>query len=65
MNKKIVGIILIIAGVALIAWGYNVYDSASSQISRALSGDAPIEAWVGMVGGAICIVLGIFNVMRK
>ncbi|OZG69948.1 hypothetical protein BTA51_28480 [Hahella sp. CCB-MM4] len=62
MNKKIIGIVLIIIGVALVAWGYNVYDSASSQVSRVLSGETPIEAWAGMVGGAICIVIGIFRV---
>ncbi len=61
MNNKIIGIVLIVVGVALTVWGFNVYDSAGSQVSRALSGDAPIEAWVGMVGGTICIVFGIFK----
>jgi hypothetical protein len=59
MNRKIIGIILLILGTALAIWGYNIYDSASSELSRALSGETPIEAWAGMVGGAICIVLGI------
>lgn len=59
MNNKIVGIILIIAGAALAMWGYNIYDAASTQVTLALSGDAPIEAWVGMVGGAICLLIGI------
>ena len=62
MNNKIIGIVLIIVGVALALWGYNIYDSASSQIGRALSGDTPMEAWAGMVGGAICLVIGIFKV---
>jgi len=62
MNNKTVGIVLIIAGVVLAAWGYNIYDSAGSQISRALSGDAPIDAWAGMVIGAFCVVLGIFKI---
>lgn len=62
MNKKVVGIILIIVGVALAYWGYDVYDAASSKVSRALSGDTPLEAWAGMIGGAICVVVGIFNV---
>jgi hypothetical protein len=61
MNKKIIGVILIIVGTALAVWGFNVYDSAGSQVSRAIGGDSPIEAWAGMVGGAICIVIGIFN----
>ena len=62
---RVIGIVLIIAGVALAFWGYNEYDSASSQISRAFSGDAPMEAWVGMIGGAICVVMGIFSVLKK
>ena len=62
MNNKQIGIILIIVGVALAFWGYNVYDSAGSQMTRAFSGDAPIEAWAGMVAGAVCIVLGVLKV---
>ncbi|MCG6202809.1 DUF3185 family protein [Psychromonas antarctica] len=59
MNTKIIGIVLIVVGAALAMWGYNIYDSASSQLSRTLSGDTPIEAWVGMVGGVISILVGI------
>ena len=62
MNNKIIGIVLIIVGVALAMWGYNVYDSASATVSRAVSGDTPIEAWAGMVGGAVCVVVGILRV---
>lgn len=61
MNKKYLGIVLVVVGVALAVWGYNIYDSAGSQISRALSGDAPLEAWAGMVGGAICIIIGVLK----
>jgi len=57
--NKIIGIVLIIAGAALAMWGYNIYDSASSQVSRALNGDTPIEAWAGMTGGVIAILVGI------
>jgi uncharacterized membrane protein YidH (DUF202 family) len=58
MNNKYLGMVLIAVGIALAVWGYNIYDSAGSKITRAFSGDAPIEAWAGMVGGAICIVIG-------
>lgn len=61
MNNKILGIVLIVIGVALAAWGYDVYDSASAQISRTFSGDTPIEAWAGMVGGAILVLVGILR----
>ncbi len=62
MNDKYIGIVLIVVGVALAVWSYNIYDSAGSQISRALSGDTPLEAWAGMVGGAICVLLGVLKV---
>jgi len=62
MNNKIIGIVLVVVGIALAVWGYNVYDSAGSQIGRALSGDTPVEAWIGMVGGAICVLIGILKV---
>ena len=62
MNNKIIGIFFIIAGVALGIWGYDIYDSASSQITRAISGDTPMEAWGGMIGGALCLLFGIAKV---
>lgn len=62
MKKKQLGIVLIVIGVALAVWGFNIYDSVGSQIGRAFSGNAPLEAWAGMVAGAICIVMGILKV---
>lgn len=59
MNNKVIGIILVIAGAALAVWGYNIYDAASSQLTRAIIGETPVEAWVGMVGGIICILVGL------
>ena len=62
MNNKVIAIVLLVVGVALAFWGYDVYSSAGSKLGRAISGDTPIEAWLGMVGGAVCIVLGILKV---
>ena len=59
MNNKIIGIILVIAGAALAVWGYNIYDAASAQVTRALSGETPVEAWGGMVGGIVCVLVGL------
>jgi uncharacterized membrane protein YidH (DUF202 family) len=62
MNNKIIGIVLIVLGVALALWGYDVFDSASSQISRAFTGNTPIEAWLGMVGGVICAAVDVSKI---
>ncbi len=61
MNNKIIGIVLLIVGTALAFWGYDVYNSAGAQVERAFSGDTPVEAWIGLVGGAICIVVGVLR----
>jgi uncharacterized membrane protein YidH (DUF202 family) len=62
MNNKIIGIMLIVIGVALAMWGYDIYNSVGSKIGRALSGSTPIDALAGMVGGVICLIIGILKV---
>jgi len=62
MKNKYIGIALLVIGVALAVWGYNIYNSAGSQITRAISGDVPMKAWGGMVGGAICIIIGFLKI---
>ncbi|MEE4249014.1 MAG: DUF3185 family protein [Alcanivoracaceae bacterium] len=62
MKNKYIGVVLIIVGVLLMYWGYDVFNSAGSKISRAFNSGAPIEAWAAMIGGAICVLLGILKV---
>ncbi len=61
MKTKYIAIASIIAGTALGYWGYTVYDSAGSQITRAIDGSFPIEALIGFVGGALLIGFGIYK----
>ncbi len=61
-NNKIIGIGLLIVGAGLLFWGYDIYDSTSSKISRAVTGEAPMEAYAFMVGGIVAIILGILKV---
>jgi uncharacterized membrane protein YidH (DUF202 family) len=61
MKSKGLGIVLLVVGIALLMWGYSVYDAAGSQISRAITGDTPVEAWAGLVGGAVCVLFGILK----
>lgn len=63
MNNRQIGIILIIAGIALAIWGYTIYDSAGSRLGRVLSDDTPVEAWAAMVIGAVCAAFG-FNKLK-
>ena len=65
MNNKIIGIVLLIAGVALLVWGYNISQSVSGQINQAFSGSPGDKAMYMYIGGAICAALGIFSIVRK
>jgi len=56
-----IGIALLVIGTGAIFWGYDIYDSAGSQITRAVGGDAPMKAYALLIGGAVCAVLGVLK----
>jgi len=60
-NNKMIGIALLIIGAGLLFWGYDIYDSAGSQVTRAIGGEAPMKAYALLIGGAVCAALGIFK----
>ncbi|MEW9797470.1 DUF3185 family protein [Alteromonas sp. CYL-A6] len=64
MTNKIIGIVLVVAGIAAIVWGYNIYDSVSSQVTRTLNGETPMEAWAGMIGGAVAVLIGLTRLVK-
>ena len=58
---RIIAIVLLIVGVGLLFWGYDLYDSAASQVSRAVGGEAPTKAYVALIAGGVCALLGILK----
>jgi len=60
-KDKMIGIALLIVGIALLFWGYDIYDSAGSHVSRAIGGEAPTKAYAMLVAGALCAVLGVLK----
>ena len=62
MHTKILGVICIIIGIALCVWAYDIYEPAGAALNRIINGNTSKEAWLGIVGGAILIVFGIFRV---
>lgn len=61
MNKGI-GVICLVAGVLLIAWGYNLSQSVSGQFTRIFTGspgDKPM--WLCIGGGVLC-AFGAFQI---
>ena len=58
-NAKIVGIILLAVGVALIIAGANEFGAFGSKLGRALGGSMNPPTIAMLVGGGVCAVIGI------
>ena len=64
-NSKTIGIVLLVVGVALLVWGFDVYGAFGSKLGRVISGDISNKALVLFVIGGICSGLGIYKVLGK
>jgi nitrate reductase gamma subunit len=65
MNNKIIGILLLAAGVAAIVWGYNQSQTVGGQISEAFSGSPSNEILAYYIGGGIAALIGIFMLLKR
>jgi len=63
MNKAI-GLALIVIGVGLAYWGYQISETVTSQLTSTISGSLPDEVMYRYIGGAACGVAGLFLVAK-
>lgn len=64
-TNKIVGIILVVVGAGLAFWGYRMSGSVGSQLSQAFSGSPGDKVMAFYIGGAVCLVVGLFLAIKK
>ena len=64
MNKGI-AVALLIVGVILLIFGFNAYHSASSDISRFISGTPTNKALWLLISGAVAGIVGLWGLIRK
>jgi len=62
---KILGLILLVVGIGLAWWGYQMSDALTSQLSRSLTGALPDEVMFRYIGGAASAAVGFFLLARK
>jgi hypothetical protein len=65
MGKKQLSIILLVVGLALIGWGYNVSGGFESQLSSTFSGRPSDEALVFYIAGGILALIGVVGLVKK
>ena len=62
---KPVGIALVVIGVSLIFWGYQMSGSVSSQVTKAITGAASEAVMFRYIAGAVCSAVGLYLFFKK
>lgn len=64
-TTKVLGLALIILGIGLAIWGYQLSDSVGSQITEAVTGAETDKIMTYYISGAISFVVGLFLFAKK
>ena len=63
--KKIIGLALLVVGIGLAVWAYQMSGSIGSQIKEVFSGAPTDKVMMMYIGSAVCAVIGLFLVIKK
>jgi hypothetical protein len=61
---KLAGIALIVLGIGLAFWGYDMSSSIGANINEALTGAEPDKVMMLYIGGAISFIVGIYLAVK-
>ena len=62
---KIIGIALVVLGVGLAIWGYQLSGSVGSKITQAVTGSDTDQVMSFYISGTVSIVVGIYLFIKK
>ncbi|MDH5178427.1 MAG: DUF3185 family protein [Gammaproteobacteria bacterium] len=62
---KFLALILILAGIFLLALGYDESQTLGSRLNRLFSGELTQRAMIYYIGGGVCLLLGILGLARR
>lgn len=65
MSNKVIALALIVLGLGLVFWGYQLSGSVSSQLTRAFSGSDTDKVMTFYIAGAVSFVIGAFLFIKK
>ena len=63
-TTKIIAIVLIVIGVGLAYWGYQISGSVGSQFTQAVSGSDD-KVMMYYIGGAVSLAIGLYLLFKK
>lgn len=64
-TTKAIGVILVIVGIGLAYWGYQISGSFGSQLRHAFSGSHSDEVMIRYISGAASSAAGLFLLFKK
>ena len=62
---RIISVVLLITGIGLSVWGYQVSGSFGSQLNNAFNGSPSDKVMMLYIGGAVSFVIGLYLLVRK
>jgi hypothetical protein len=63
--NKIISLVLLVGGIALIIYGINASDSISSSFSRFFTGNPTDKTIWLLIGGTAATVIGLVGMLRR
>ena len=64
-TMKIISIVLLVTGIGLAFWGYQMSGSLGSQLNSAFNGSPTDKVMTLYIGGAVSFVIGLYLLARK
>ena len=64
-TMKSIGIVLVVLGMGLVIWGYQLSGSVGSQITQAVTGADTDKVMTIYIAGAVSFVVGIYLFLKN
>lgn len=64
-SLQIISLALIVIGIGLAFWGYQISGSVESQISQTLTGSHTDKVMMLFIGGAASFIVGLYLFIKK
>jgi len=64
-SMRIIGVGLVVLGLGLAYWGYQLSDSVESQLTQAFTGSDTDKVMTFYISGAVSFVVGLLLVIKK
>jgi hypothetical protein len=62
---RVVGIILVVIGIGVAVWGYQISTSVSSEVTRAVTGSDTDKVMTFYIAGAASFFVGLFLLAKR